>query len=468
MLGAALAPVPRLYLADGSEVRVLARREAVACAGSAAIAFLRAVRLRSDELRRLRAVSAPTSAASDEAEDTVLVIWRGAPENLVGGSVTHIAGVLGGFRRCGLRVALVTSVEPPLQLLAHIDELTVAPPSPESWRLTRDVEGIAANRALTTSAIAMGRRSRPRFIYQRHDAFITAGADVARFLGRPLVLEWNGSEVWTRANWLQSRSFHGWFDPLVRLAEVGSIAAADVVAAVSVVAAEVAVEAGATREHVLVSPNAVDIDEIDAITLPLSRSGNDSRLVGWIGTFGPWHGAEVLIRALAQLPDDVSVVMIGDGARRPACQELAASLGVRARVEFTGTLPHDVALRRLRTCAVLASPHTPLEGREFFGSPTKLFEYMALGRPIVASALGQIGEILADDESAVLVRPGDVDDFARGLRLALADPRRAEALAQNARAAVAAAHTWEHRARAIVEAVSRRSANRGRSLETAA
>ena len=65
----------------------------------------------------------------------------------------------------------------------------------------------------------------------------------------------------------------------------------------------------------------------------------------------------------------------------------------------------------------------PLEdGSEFFGSPTKLFEYMAMGKGIVASRLGQIGDVLSDEETALLIEPGNARQLADAI-LRLSDSR---------------------------------------------
>jgi glycosyltransferase involved in cell wall biosynthesis len=157
-----------------------------------------------------------------------------------------------------------------------------------------------------------------------------------------------------------------------------------------------------------------------------------------------------MVKALARLPRDVTLVMVGDGDERAACQALSRELGIDDRIEWTGALVHDRALRTLAACDVLVSPHTPLNGRPFFGSPTKLFEYMALSRPIVASDLEQIGEVLEDGVTARLVTPGDVDELAHAILEVLASRDRGRSLAEAARHEVETRHTWDDRARAIV------------------
>jgi glycosyltransferase involved in cell wall biosynthesis len=125
------------------------------------------------------------------------------------------------------------------------------------------------------------------------------------------------------------------------------------------------------------------------------------------------------------------------------------------RIEWDGALPHDEALARLAACDILASPHVPLPDQPFFGSPMKIFEYMALGRPIVASRLEQLGEVLEDGRTAVLVRPGDAGDLAAGIERVLSVPDRGAALGRAARTEVERAHTWDSRAADILAALDR-------------
>ena len=90
------------------------------------------------------------------------------------------------------------------------------------------------------------------------------------------------------------------------------------------------------------------------------------------------------------------------------------------------------------------------DGTPFFGSPTKLFEYMAIGKGIVASNLGQIGQVLEHGRTAWLVAPGDIDALVDGLERLIGDAALRSALGAEARREVVARYTWhEHTRRTI-------------------
>jgi glycosyltransferase involved in cell wall biosynthesis len=118
---------------------------------------------------------------------------------------------------------------------------------------------------------------------------------------------------------------------------------------------------------------------------------------------------------------------------------------------FTGLVPQEEGPSYLAACDVLSSPHVPnADGSPFFGSPTKLFEYMAMGKAIVASNLEQIGEVLEHGRTAWLVPPGDADALADGVRRLIDDPSLRAALGGAARTEVVARYTWrEHTRRTI-------------------
>jgi len=116
-------------------------------------------------------------------------------------------------------------------------------------------------------------------------------------------------------------------------------------------------------------------------------------------------------------------------------------------------VPHDRVPLLLDACDILVSPHVPLaDGSDFFGSPTKIFEYMAVGKGIIASRLGQIGEVLADDETALLVEPGNVEQLATAIVKMVQSPELRTRLGVTAREVAMQKHTWTRNAERVLKA----------------
>jgi glycosyltransferase involved in cell wall biosynthesis len=118
-------------------------------------------------------------------------------------------------------------------------------------------------------------------------------------------------------------------------------------------------------------------------------------------------------------------------------------------------VPYSDMPAYLAACDILVSPHgRQADGGEFFGSPTKLYEYMAAGRPIVASAVGQIADVLTDEHSALLVAPDDAHALARAIVRLVEDARLRTRLGGAAREAAERHHSWSQNAERVLRCLT--------------
>jgi glycosyltransferase involved in cell wall biosynthesis len=374
----------------------------------------------------------------------------------VGGSVGHIAGVLNNLRWFTGSPVFVTTDRVPT-----VDdgiETEVVHPSLR-FRDFPDAPLLAMNDPFLAAAIhAVGSRQ-VSFVYQRYSAYNFTGIALANHLQVPFVLEYNGSEVWIRRHWFRPLSY----EHLASDIEMLNLRAADMVVAVSDAIRDEVIARGIDPSRVLANPNGVDPETYSPCVSDESVRSRletgDDYVIGFIGTFGRWHGAENLATAFNRLLDRdpdlakrLRLLMIGDGAMLPATRMIVDQGGHRDRVLFTGRVPQIEGPMYLAACDLLVSPHVPNpDGSPFIGSPTKLFEYMAMGKPIVASALGQIADILEDGRTAMLVKPGDLDDLVRGLQTLIDAPDLGARLGAAARQQAVERHTWREHTRRIVE-----------------
>ena len=375
-----------------------------------------------------------------------------APATQSGGSTTHINGFIGAALALGARVHVVSN-DP----IAGLDEsrvtLTVVGPEPRG--LTRPLFDLRNALLFTGPASAEVGRTRPDFIYQRYSRFSWAGVEASLRTGRPLFLEYNGSEVWMGRHWDRA----GLFSLLERVERL-NLAAASRVFVVAEAERRNLLRAGLPAEKIVVNPNGVDVEKFrPGVGGRGERErlgvGDDEMLVGFVGTFGPWHGAEVLAEAASLVPAGARArfLFVGQGSRREAVETILRERGAYGRAVFTGAVGHERVPALLDACDVLASPHVPLAGgAEFFGSPTKLFEYMAMAKPVVASRLGQIAEVLEDGRTALLVEPGDARALADALLRLSSSPELRARLGEAARRACAERYTWTHNARRVLDA----------------
>lgn len=158
----------------------------------------------------------------------------------------------------------------------------------------------------------------------------------------------------------------------------------------------------------------------------------DRQVVGVVARLQDAHkGQSVFLRSVARLPADLSsqFVLVGGGEDEPALRRLAGALGLQERVTFSGPQPQlgDV----LHALDLLVIPSLRYES-----VPKILLEAMAVGRPVVASRVGDIPEFVEDGVTGLLVEPGDPAALAAAMRRLIEHPDEAKALGDRARAAL--------------------------------
>ena len=378
-----------------------------------------------------------------------------------GGSVGHIAGVINHLHAFGgPPIMLTTDVVP---TVTQEIEVHLVPPAEAFWEYP-ELPSLVMNQQFNAAArdtVAM----RPvSFVYQRYSLNSYAGARLAVEHRVPFVMEYNGSEIWMSRHW-GSPLEH---EALSERIELANLRIADLVVVVSQAMANELIARGIPAGKILVNPNGVEPDRyspaIDGIATRKQLGIDGKIVIGFIGTMGPWHGAEVLAAAFARLiasrPDyrqSVRLLMIGDGVKMGEVTAALDAGGVRDLTVLTGIVPQADGPRYLAACDILASPHVPnADGTPFFGSPTKLFEYMAMGKGIVASDLDQVGEILEHGRVAHMTVPGSVDSLVAGLRALVDDPVRRQALGAEARRVAVERHSWREHTRRIIAALQER------------
>ena len=174
--------------------------------------------------------------------------------------------------------------------------------------------------------------------------------------------------------------------------------------------------------------------DVEAAPEHLSRPAGAPLRIVFVGSFYPWHGAEVLVTALASAQSRASnlrLSLIGDGISRLACERRVEELGLGESVEFTGWLPWEEVAQRLKAADLAVAPYLKIE--PFYFDPVKLLEYMAFGLPIIASDIERIAEMLDFGKAGMLVKPGDAEALAEAMVALASDAPRRQRLGSAAR-----------------------------------
>ncbi len=285
--------------------------------------------------------------------------------------------------------------------------------------------------------MAIARAGAPDVIYERYNLFYHAGVWAKRRLGLPLILEINAPLVDERAR-------HGGLalESLARRSERAIWRAADMTLPVTEALADHVRAAGVPDDRIAVIQNGVGADFLaERDPRPIrERYGLGGKIVlGFAGFVRDWHRLDRVIRFIAAADrDDLHLLLVGDGPERAALERLADELGIADRVSVTGVVQRDVVADYVAAFDIALQP-----AATDYASPLKLFEYMALGKAILAPAQSNIMEVLSDRKNALLFDAADGGAFNGALARLVDDAELRAELGAAARASLEHAdYTW--------------------------
>lgn len=379
-----------------------------------------------------------------------------------GGSVGHTLGVLDGFRQNGCELKVISN-----ERFLGIDNFNYYIIKPKIKRPSWLGEFLYNFYAKDNDRKCIS-KFKANLIYHRYTGYTFFVAKIAKELNIPLILEFNSFATWTIKYWKESRNFFKraikkyLLYNILKQIEIYNLKTASLIITVSQPLKLDLLKMGISENKILVNPNGVEPEKFSPDIIKNEKCKdlkqilsitNNNLIVGFTGTFGVWHGIPQLTEAIDkilrnQLFPDIHFLLMGDGELKSKAEN---QIGYYKNVTFTGEVSYSNIQYYLAICDILVSPHNPqVDGREFFGSPTKLFEYMIMGKGIVASKLGQIGKVLEHRKTAWLVKPGDVSELIEGILTLAKDKKLRNFLGKNAREEVIANYTWQKNVEKVI------------------
>jgi glycosyltransferase involved in cell wall biosynthesis len=206
-----------------------------------------------------------------------------------------------------------------------------------------------------------------------------------------------------------------------------------------------------------VVPNGVDTDFFrptskDEARLKLGLSLSGSYVV-FVGNLVAWQGVDVVLRALPVVSEaipSIRFLIVGDGRQRKALETLTVELGVRDSVMFVGWVPREQVPLWISAADVAVMPKTRRLNEQAGSSALKLREYLACGRPVLASNIEGGGPFLEHHGVGVGFACDDSADLASGIVHMFQDPARLELQGHRGRRLAIAELTWTRAARQIL------------------
>jgi len=276
-------------------------------------------------------------------------------------------------------------------------------------------------------------------VYERYSLWSHSGMDVAQKRGVPALLEVN-APLLEEQNRYRSRVDCGLAVSVAQRA----FSSADALIAVSQEVADYLDQFAEARGKICVIANGVDPSRFRFGTLGTRPRCPETFVVGFVGSFKPWHGLDVLLKAFALLRLRVPkarLLLVGDGPERSNVVRQVASKALSSTVDLTGAVPASDIPGLLASMDVAVAPYPQASG--FYFSPLKLYEYMAAGLPVVASDVGQIGKLIEQGVTGCLVPPGDCTSLADAIAILKERPVMMRDMGHAARAQVRREHTWD-------------------------
>lgn len=288
-------------------------------------------------------------------------------------------------------------------------------------------------------------------IYERYSLFMFASVWWAKRNNLPIVLEINDSCQVQRVRSLS-------FKKLAEKIESWIFKNATGLVFISTRFKEVAEQAYGDIANSVVSPNGADLDKFvideDAGSVLRSKLGIENKVVlGYVGAFVHWHGidwfVDLVCERLKQTPDLV-LLLVGDGVAFEGIQNRVIESGVESQVILPGKVPHHEVSSYLSAMDLGILPDS-----NDYGSPMKLFEFMAMGKGMIAPNFSPIAEVVQNNETSWLFPAGDQQACISKVFEIVNDKQVHKTVGINARAYIERERQWKHNAEQLLSLVHR-------------
>jgi glycosyltransferase involved in cell wall biosynthesis len=345
-------------------------------------------------------------------------IWPPDP----GGPASHAPALAGFLHDRGHGVEVVTTAE--------------SAPAPRGYPV-HWVPRSSALRHARAAVLVRRRAARADVVYAT--SMVRRAALGAALAPRPLVVKLVSDEVFERAR--RGGRFDGKLDEFqdvggmrfgfLRATRDAALRRAQHVFCPSAYLRDVALRWGLDRDRMSVLPNpAPAVPQLPSRETLRAELELDGSVLAFAGRLGPQKALDVALEALVAVPD-VTLAIAGDGPDRDALERRARELGLDGRVRFLGNVSRDGVLRLFRAA------DASLLSSSWENFPHTVVEALAVGSPVIATAVGGVPEVVRDGENGLLVPPGDAEALAAAIGRFFGDGALRDRLAEAAVGSVA-------------------------------
>lgn len=357
----------------------------------------------------------------------------------------HINGIVGALRDMGNNVDVICPME---ENRDGVTTSTVNVMSRLMPEIIFEIMEIVYNFAAYRKAKIHINTKKISFIYERFAFFSWTGMLLAKRLKAPLFLEVNYTThtplVRKRTNILM---------PLARYIENEVLNSADAIFVVSSFLKKQLIELGVSEKKIHLTVNAVDKDifgvNYNSVEIKDKYCLRDTIVIGYVGGFYHWHELDLLLKAVKTVErekNNLSLLLIGEGPDKSKLKDLYKKMGMHSKLIMPGEVEHKELPKYLNAMDICILPDT-----NNYCSPVKIFEYMAMGKPVIAPELDNIRDIIVDKINGILFKPKDYVELGNALELLLENKELYRKISVAAKEEIFKYHLWSNNAENILE-----------------
>lgn len=365
----------------------------------------------------------------------------------------HIMGMVDSFRKMGHRVDILSpnsGKEPtpgnaPAAAKKASPLAAIAKHAPE---IVFEFIELGYNFILKKRMAEMFEKTKYDFVYERTALMNYAAVDFCAERNVPIVLEVNFT-----ADMPLVRHRSPLLEPLAKAIDLRILKKASHNLPVSTYLKDHMVKLGVPAEKITVITNAADPDifrtGVSGEEIRKKFNLHGKTVVGFVGGFYPWHGLKLLVQAMeiaVKKAPSLSALLVGDGPMRPELEKMIAEKNLQPYFHFAGKMGHK-DLPAYNAAFDLGT----MPDSNVYGSPMKIFEYMAMGKPVVAADYGPLRDGIDHDVHGKLFKPQDPAAFAQSLVEMAQEPEKRTAMGKAGRQRIETDRNWFNQAKKVIE-----------------
>lgn len=365
-----------------------------------------------------------------------------------GGDAGYRLELADGFAASGEEIRFLTSCS--LQFKGTKSKVFLIKPG-RMFDSFYDIQKLLYNFRFIWQASRLFSQNKPLAVIQYHDPFDFSGALLATIFNIPLIIDVHNVNFLELSYWYKHHLAY-----FIKLAENICMTRADLILTISEELRDIVKGMAPKGKQIIVKPNGVNVDHFK----PLGK-GKDVRekygikaevIVGYAGSFDITHGLDVFAEAieiLSEKNDRIHFLLVGRGAKNLEIKSFVEQKKLGSRVTMVGDVPHYEIPVYLDACDILIALYTH---PDFFNSPLKILEYMAMEKAVVATSQGQIAKMIDHREQGVLIDLKDKNSLVDAITLLADNKDMRIKVGKKARKKVMENYTWKMTAEKIIKA----------------